>query len=205
MPNRRFYRLSLDARAQLLAIALQEFAAHGFADASLNHILSAAKISKGSYYYYFDDKKDLFVTTVATAFDDILARATLPSFDELTPRTFWPAMARAAVEWRQLFAPAHELLKAIRSFQGNDLAAVLDKGRRFWLLCIEAGQRLGCIRKDLASDVLVSLVEANDHALDTAFLAAHPHPSPRAFAAHVDMAFDVWKRVLIAPKKKGRP
>ena len=49
------------ARAQqqetILRAALAEFAAHGFADASLNRIIEAAGISKGSLYYYFDTRR----------------------------------------------------------------------------------------------------------------------------------------------------
>ena len=40
--------------------ALDEFATHGFHDASLNRVIDAAGISKGSMYYYFDGKEDLY-------------------------------------------------------------------------------------------------------------------------------------------------
>ena len=59
-------------RAQQQAIlraALDEFAAHGFHDASLNRIIDAAGISKGSMYYYFDGKEDLFAHVARVEFE----------------------------------------------------------------------------------------------------------------------------------------
>ena len=53
--------------------ALDEFAAHGFHDASLNRIIEAAGISKGSMYYYFDGKEDLFAHVTRIEFEHLFA------------------------------------------------------------------------------------------------------------------------------------
>src|SRR5690606_7275086 len=60
MPRPRFHKLSGDQQQAILGAALEEFASHGFNEASLNRIIDAAGISKGSMYYYFDGKEDLF-------------------------------------------------------------------------------------------------------------------------------------------------
>ena len=60
MVRPRFAKLPPAQQQAILRAALDEFAAHGFHDASLNRVIDAAGISKGSMYYYFDGKEDLY-------------------------------------------------------------------------------------------------------------------------------------------------
>ena len=52
----------LDESPALYEAALTEFAARSFRDASLNDILKAAGMNKGSFYYRFRDKTELYLT-----------------------------------------------------------------------------------------------------------------------------------------------
>ena len=52
----------LDESPALYETALMEFAAHSFRDASLNEILKAAGMNKGSFYYRFRDKMELYLS-----------------------------------------------------------------------------------------------------------------------------------------------
>ena len=60
MPRPRFHKLPPAQQQAILGAALDEFATRGFSAASLNRIIEAAGISKGSMYYYFDGKEDLY-------------------------------------------------------------------------------------------------------------------------------------------------
>ncbi len=60
MPKDTFYNLPDDKRKTIEKIAIEEFATWGFDNASINRIVEASHIAKGSFYQYFDDKKDLF-------------------------------------------------------------------------------------------------------------------------------------------------
>jgi AcrR family transcriptional regulator len=51
-------------RDRLIAAAIAEFDAHGFAKASLNRILDAAQMSKGQFYHHFDGKEGLYFALV---------------------------------------------------------------------------------------------------------------------------------------------
>ena len=51
MVRPRFAKLRQSQQQAILGAALGEFAAHGFHDASLNRVIDAAGISKGSMYY----------------------------------------------------------------------------------------------------------------------------------------------------------
>lgn len=60
MPSSTFFRLPSEKRETLLRCARAEFARVPYADASINRIIHAAGIPRGSFYMYFTDKSDLF-------------------------------------------------------------------------------------------------------------------------------------------------
>ena len=64
MPKDTFLNLPEEKRRLIDSVALDEFAEYGFDKASINRIVSAAGIAKGSFYQYFEDKKDLFLYLV---------------------------------------------------------------------------------------------------------------------------------------------
>lgn len=51
-------------KKKLINAALDEFMENSFDNASLNNILKNAKLSKGTFYYHFSDKKDLYLYIV---------------------------------------------------------------------------------------------------------------------------------------------
>ena len=60
MPTETFFNLPDDKRQRIMALALEEFATHDYAQASLSKIVARAGIAKGSAYQYFADKLDLY-------------------------------------------------------------------------------------------------------------------------------------------------
>jgi AcrR family transcriptional regulator len=60
MPKHTFINLPEVKRTLIEDAALNEFAKHGFDNASINRIVEKADISKGSFYQYFEDKGDLY-------------------------------------------------------------------------------------------------------------------------------------------------
>jgi AcrR family transcriptional regulator len=60
MPKDTFFNLPPAKKELIEAAALDEFAAWGFDNASINRIVAATGIAKGSFYQYFADKTDLF-------------------------------------------------------------------------------------------------------------------------------------------------
>ena len=63
MARTRFENLARDKQEAILEAAAEEFAEKGFEAASINRIIRASGMSKGSVYYYVEDKADLFATT----------------------------------------------------------------------------------------------------------------------------------------------
>ena len=93
MVRPRFAKLPPAQQHAILRAALDEFAAHGFHDASLNRVIDAAGISKGSMYYYFNDKEDLFAHVTRVEFERLFTTVgpvSLPAAPG--PDAFWSAV-----------------------------------------------------------------------------------------------------------------
>src|SRR5260370_7752585 len=90
MPCPRFDKLTQERRERVLDVAAQEFAYYGCEDASINRILENAKMSKGAAYYYFEDKADLFATTVQYCVQRLELIDRELDTTTLTAENFWP-------------------------------------------------------------------------------------------------------------------
>ena len=60
MPTSTFFNLPPPKREKLLRAAVAEFARKPYGEVSINRIIQAAGIPRGSFYQYFTDKTDLF-------------------------------------------------------------------------------------------------------------------------------------------------
>lgn len=203
MPRQRFLNLTPAARRELLGVATKHFARHGFERASLNEILAEAGISKGAYYYYFDDKDDLFATALEDALDALLEKHPVPSFEGLSARTFWPAVEAYVASWAAALDASSDLFRIVAQLteaqrRSPRFASMLARANALYRVLVSAGQRLGCVRRDLPEEVLVRLLEANDAALDSLFLTLHPRATPADVRAHVALVFDTFRRLLVA-------
>ena len=61
VPTATFFNLPYEKWEKIMRSARAEFARVPFSEASINRIVRAAGISRGSFYMYFKDKKDLFL------------------------------------------------------------------------------------------------------------------------------------------------
>lgn len=59
MPTSTYFRLPEEKRERLLAACWSEITRVRFADVSVNRIIGAANIPRGSFYQYFTDKEDM--------------------------------------------------------------------------------------------------------------------------------------------------
>src|SRR5690348_13049829 len=94
MVRPRFARLPPEQQQAIVGAAADEFAAHGFHDASLNRIIDAAGISKGSMYYYFDGKEDLYAHVLRLEMEHLLRSdegASIPP--DADADAFWGVLA----------------------------------------------------------------------------------------------------------------
>ncbi len=80
MPKQTFLNLSQEKRTIIVNAAVDEFAAYGFEAASINRMVAASSIAKGSFYQYFEDKMDVFRCII-----DVLAQEKAEFFKDKHP------------------------------------------------------------------------------------------------------------------------
>lgn len=74
-----------DKREKIIYAAIEEFAAHGYKNASTNKIVEAAGISKGILFHYFKNKKGLYLFlikyTIPLLYDEFFKAADMNEND----------------------------------------------------------------------------------------------------------------------------
>ena len=173
MPRPRFSKLPAKKRERILEAAAKEFAVHGYEAASLNMILEEAGISKGAAYYYFDDKADLYTTTILHYSRELLADMAI-DLEQFTAANFWEKVTAiyrhqftsyAERPWVFSVAKADGTLSVERMMEGP-LAELWEQARFLLVQLLQHGRELGVVRSDLPEDLLLSLVVAVDEAHD---------------------------------------
>lgn len=183
MVRPRFAKLPPAQQQAILRTALDEFAAHGFHDASLNRVIEAAGISKGSMYYYFDGKEDLFAHVARVEFERLFAAVgpfTLPT--EPGPDAFWSAVERYYLDSATGLAAQPQLAALVRGWlAASDNPALaraqqeLEQAIMPWIeRVLAAGQAGGAVRTDLPSGLLIAVALGMGRAIDTWLMAQPP-------------------------------
>jgi AcrR family transcriptional regulator len=156
--------------------ALDEFAAHGFHDASLNRVIEAAGISKGSMYYYFDSKEDLYAHVVRVELERLFADVgRFPIPPAADPDAFWSTLQDYYVRLITALAASPQLAALIRNWiaaGGNpalqQAQQELERAVLPWMEeVLAAGQAIGAVRTDLPSGLLIAVVAGMGQAMDT--------------------------------------
>lgn len=201
MPLDRFYRLPEDRRRKLLEVAGAEFAEKGFDAASLNTILAAAGLSKGSYYYYFVDKEDLYAETLAHALSGYLRSMPAPPTTAPTREDFWHQLADYFAQCSRVAEQAPEALLMLRSLdaarrQSPRFAALRERLSQIYVSVLQHGQALGCVRQDLPLALLVNLLLTVDAVLDEALLGLPAPPTPQELQRHMALVLNTFRRLL---------
>jgi AcrR family transcriptional regulator len=178
----RFAKLPLAQQQAILRAALDEFAAHGFHDASLNRIIEAAGISKGSMYYYFDGKEDLFAHVARVEFVRVFAAVgpvALPT--EPGPDAFWSGVEGYYRDSAAALATRPQLAALVRGWlAASDNPALaraqheMEQAVTPWIeRLLDAGRAVGAVRTDLPSGLLIAVALGMGRAMDT-WLMAQP-------------------------------
>jgi AcrR family transcriptional regulator len=179
----RFAKLPPAQQQTILRAALEEFAAHGFHDASLNRIIEVAGISKGSMYYYFDGKEDLFAHVTRVEFEHLLADVgpvALPA--DPGPEPFWAAVARYYRDGVAQLAAHPQLASLVRAWLGAPANPALHRAQQElqaqvmpWVeRVLAAGQSRGAVRTDLPAGLLIAVAIGMGSAMDMWLMAQPP-------------------------------
>ena len=145
----------LDQSAALYEATLTEFAERSFREASLNEILKAAGMNKGSFYYRFSDKMELYLSLIyRVAMEKMrlfetsgVSRTSEGFFDEfrnmaILGLTLTKKDARFAAFSRRILEESPEVRERITACFGNMSGTILTD-------MVERAKRSGEFRADL--------------------------------------------------------
>lgn len=183
MVRPRFAKLPPAQQQVILRAALDEFAAHGFHASSLNRVIEAAGISKGSMYYYFDGKEDLFAHVARVEFERLFAAVgpvALPT--EPGPDAFWSAVERYYRDAAAGLAAHPQLAALVRGWLASSDNPALARAQQEleqeimpWIERVLAiGQAGGSVRTDVPSGLLIAVALGMGRAMDTWLFAQPP-------------------------------
>lgn len=183
MVRPRFEKLPAAQRQAILGAALDEFAVHGFRDASLNRVIDAAGISKGSMYYYFDGKEDLYAHVARVELERLITGlGPFPVPVRAEPDDFWSTLADYYLRLMSGLAASPQLAALVRGLLAASGDPALQRAQhelaeavRPWLAeTVSAGQRAGAVRRDLPSGLLIAVVVGMGGAMDTWLVTQPP-------------------------------
>lgn len=175
MVRPRFAKLPAAQQQAIVQAALDEFAAHGFHDASLNRVIEAAGISKGSLYYYFDGKEDLFAYVAQAGLGGLIAEVgPLPDLGAGDADAFWSVLesyylklARALLASPQLAALLRGWSAASKNPEFQRTTGELEEASVPWIVqAIATGRRVGAVRDDVPDSLLMAAVMGMGEAMD---------------------------------------
>lgn len=206
MARARFENLEPERQENILAAAAEEFAAYGYAGASLNRIIMAAGISKGSLYYYFDDKADLFSSVVEVAKERLARSVEDLSLDRLTQANFWDTIREVGLRSIELMSEDAWHVRLGMAFPRlrqepeavEGVRPMLEWGRQLTTDLLRRGRELQVVRRDLPLELLVVITMAADDAGDR-WMVDHLLEFPgESLTALVEARIDLMRDMLDA-------
>ncbi len=163
MPTSTFYNLEEEKRKQIFEACVEEFAEHTFSEASINQIIKAAGISRGSFYQYFADKEDCYMYLLGeiakekmALFKDIVEKDPQDTvFDE------YENMLDQAIRWIDV-KPQYYQIGIRMDMDDSEFIQRLLKGNQagldYFASLIRRDQQRGIIRKDIDPAVLTDML-----------------------------------------------
>ena len=162
MPRSTFFNLPEDKRARVVEALKAEFAARPYVRASVDRVIGAAGVSKGSFYQYFENKEDAYAHLVRelvsasvdlaeaavpeAPFEEVLAGIVRDSRDfHLRDPLGWAVLARTLAD------DAPPMLESDQFVSGSV--------HRWAVAAIAAGQTSGELREDIDAETAAWMIE----------------------------------------------
>ncbi|MGE0786729.1 MAG: TetR/AcrR family transcriptional regulator [Sandaracinaceae bacterium] len=202
-PSRRFENLPKEKQKAILDAAAAEFATQGFERASINQIVAAAELSKGSLYYYFEGKDDLY----GAVMDDVMDRVEEVLRDIPTPTDragYWAMIREGMDRMERAFLHDEQLWKLGRGLYqrgDGDIAyqRLIARARAWVRKLLELGQHTGAVRDDVPITLLADTVTGMLLAMDRWFVMAMGERTRTELMALMPKTIDLVREFL-APK-----
>lgn len=163
MPKATFLNLPETKRKAVFDAAVKEFSMHLYSDASINRIIKAAQIPRGSFYQYFEGKEDLFSYIIDQIFTEI---------EEImqTRRADWQALDALSIFMQKVYAtvelnkkkPEYVQISFLQSRDKSQFVRqffeISEAQRQVVIQLFERDKQRGIIREDVDSSLIIDMV-----------------------------------------------
>lgn len=164
VPTNTFMNLSEEKKKRIIDAAIEVFSKEYYSSIKLSDIIRKAKIPRGSFYQYFEDKKDLYVYVFS-----IIAQEKMKYIGDII---YNPETTPFTVLFRDLYIkglnfavenPKYVMITKNLLHDGSGIYNELfddnmELAREFYRGYINTDKKLGRIREDVDTDLLVDFV-----------------------------------------------
>ena len=164
MASQTFYNLTAERRKKIIQVALMEFAAREYENASLSSIIQKLGLAKGSFYRYFENKKSLYLYLLDHAMAFRLSReknildGSNPDFFDMMIRNF-AARIQFDIEYPLYSAFIYNVMQEKNSLElGNIQLQIRSRIIDLIIPLMEKEHYRATLRKDISSEILAFTV-----------------------------------------------
>jgi AcrR family transcriptional regulator len=202
-------------KADIVAVAMDEFAENGLTGARVDAIAERTRTSKRMIYYYFGSKDGLYRAVLEQAYNGIRTRESQTHLKELPPLEALRRLVEITFEYDEghpsfirLIAVENihyaEHLKKLSSIRGINISAIATVEE-----ILERGRAAGIFRSDISAFDVHLLISSfcffrvsNRHTVGTIF--KQDLSEPKTLLRHKRLIVEAVERlVLINPKRAG--
>lgn len=199
MPTVTFEHLPQEKKDRIIEAAINEFADYHFANASINRIVKAAKIPRGSFYQYFSDKEDLYLLIMnKIAKEKLAVFAQHPAPGENA--TFFEAAYAsipAVLDWLERYPKYNQI--AMHMARDNSafirwVVGQLQDSHRSMLEYLKQDQERGLLRKDVDLSLVLEMMLP---VMSTLVQKYYQEGGQQAALEKIKQAFDLIQNGLV--------
>jgi AcrR family transcriptional regulator len=202
-------------KADIVAVAMDEFAENGLTGARVDAIAERTRTSKRMIYYYFGSKDGLYRAVLEQAYNGIRTRESQTHLKELPPLEALRRLVEITFEYDEghpsfirLIAVENihyaEHLKKLSSIRGINISAIATVEE-----ILERGRAAGLFRSDISAFDVHLLISSfcffrvsNRHTVGTIF--KQDLSEPKTLLRHKRLIVEAVERlVLLNPKRTG--
>lgn len=166
MPKATFLNLPEEKKKKIFKEAIHEFSYKGYEKGNIGEIAKRAGVSKGSMYQYFEDKKELFMYCVKTAYEisskyydytgENIEEISIFDYIYLGFKKAWTMIK----EDRELFLFFQEVTSGTScSIKDEVLEFIVKSSRDYMYSIIEKNKEKGFLRSDVSTETIMLYLE----------------------------------------------
>lgn len=163
MPTPTYFNLPKEKREAIEQASILEFANHTFSEASINQIVKASNISRGSFYQYFEDKEDCYLHILT-----MIAKEKMKLFGTIVNRSEqdcifdeYEQMLEATIEWIKQ-KPLYYQMGMYMDMDDSEFIRKLIKRNQasmdYFIQLVKRDQDRGLIKSSINPVVLVDML-----------------------------------------------